>query len=977
MKIKKGRSKMALIAIFLVVSMSVISIFSVIPNASANVASGSLTASVKIPPGEYYAIFYDPNQGISAMEVPHYNLPNVAIEAINKVPNWIRPMLARQFYNLMKGEMKVPGNASVAVADINGDGLKDVAVGASDGNIYFYINVGTSWVPRFKPYATLSVDPGKSIHIAMGDLNGDGLVDIVVGLPDGTLVFYKNVGTITHPEWQMVPGYFDGISVGANAAPTIFDAYGNGVMDVAVGNATGFITLLKNIGTPQNPQWVEDHGYFPVWKENWYDGTGWHNQGVWVGNNSKPYIATIGNVRYLFVGTDSGLYVFKQSGNALYPTWENMGTLPDVSLTSVSPCVADINGDGLPDLLMGSPNGYVYYIYNRGTSSSPNFKVWKSGADQMLLAKWFWGPAYYPDIEHLQTVETTTEYVDYYANLILNTTAPYIDEVAYTIAADRPSNLEMLKDNGGGYLYVLNAKSIYWMAANVTYAKIVDYPTYSTLAYRTNNGWREVPKDIYYKYLVMFNRYIIAPWAWPSRYDGYFYRTYLPYNTTYNISLYQRVSQAKTLYQAAYLVDYWLRVDIGAVWHTGPKPPGWYNIYKNLLNPKYGIWCGEFSIIYEVAARAMLIPTINVVDLAEDHQFNNFWYNGEWHHVDASSGSSGLNGTWQQYFDPPRGMAGWYKKIGFTYPMEWEEDGMYDVPWRSKVPYNPPDRLANIHVRVFDERGTPIDGARVEVWSHWTIEHHYDTAPYIAGFNFTDMNGRAIIHNVGLNRTENFTIIVTSRIGSTMFKAQIIKGGNYYFNVTIPNTLPAIAKPLHKITPIHISPMSSPKLSLNIQVTNGEQNPPCWIGVLYQYFGYSYYYELPKNGYHANVYIMSYSDFLNFVNNKPFNVYASYTDIRNLNISGLNYLNPNGESVIVISNRESVATTITVNISLHIGPNNYYGFSHLHLQVARSNNISRHYNEVSLLKSAHTFTNQEQHYSTIAHSTMEKNSTAF
>ena len=965
-KMMNTKNRWALIAIFLVVTMSVLSVFATVPSASANAASGSFSTTLKIPPGSYYAIFYNPHGGLSAMEIPQYHLPEVAIKAIQKVPGWIQPMLTRQFYELMKDDIKVPSHASVAMADINGDGLEDLAVGASDGNIYFYTNVGTSWMPRFKPYTELSVDPGESVNIAMGDLNGDGLADIVVGLPDGTLQFYENIGNATVPHWQKVIGYFGDISVGANAAPALFDADNDGDLDVAVGNASGVIALVKNTGTLGVPHWVLDYNYFPAWKEDWWDGRGWHYEGVWVGNNSKPYIATIGNTRYLFVGSDSGLYVFRQSGKALYPTWEKMGTLQDVTMTSVSPCIVDLNHDGMPDLLMGGSDGYVYYIYNRGTYTTPNFKVWKSDADKMLLANWFWGPAYYPDIERLQSVETNTEYVDYYANMILNTSAPYIDEVAYTIATDRPSNLQMLMDSGGGYLYVLNAKSLYWMAANVTYAKIVDYANYSTLEYKTDSGWQEVPKNVYYKYLVMFNRYIIAPWAWPSRYNGYFYRTYLPYNTTYNISLYQRVSQAKTLYEAAYLVDYWLRVDIGAVWHTGPKPPGWYNIYMNLLNPKYGIWCGEFSIIYEVAARAMLIPTINVVDIAEDHQFNNFWYNGTWHHVDASSGSSGENGTWKEYFDPPRGMGGWYSKIGFSYPMEWEEDGMYDVPWRSAVPYNIPSRLANLHFKVVDENGNPIDGARVEAWSHWTIEHHYDSAPYIAGFNFTDMNGYAEIDNLGLNRTQNFTLIVTSRIGSTMFKAQITHGGNYYFNVTIPNTLPKVAKPSGMIVPS----LNPTLLSLNVQVLGGEQNPPCWIDILYRYFGYSYYYELPKGGYHANVYVMSYSDFQKFVNNEPFVVYAAFRHVDKVHTSGLSYLTPFGKTVIVISNRESVATTITVKISASVTslyPTASYGY------IQPANITGNH--KISVLNNVHTFQKQAGQHPNIGHSYFEKHST--
>ncbi len=916
----KPDRKKVFVAVSIVFIMSITAM--AVSATAQNVIGGStISLTVRIPPGGYYAVFYNgKNFTLNPMPILQYKFPPVAIKALEHVPAWIRPLLAKQFHLLMMGEVKVPKNSSIAVADINGDGLPDLIVGSGDGKLYFYINVGTKTDPEFKPDGSITVLPGGgNVVPAVGDVTGDGLPDIVVGLPNGNLVLYKNVGTKTSPKWVKDPTFFLGFNFGANASPCLFDAFGNGRLDVAVGNAQGIITLLVNEGM-QNGQvvWKVDKQYFPAWKENWYNGWGWHWEGVWVGENARPTIAKIGGVMYLLVGTSDGkIYVFKNSGWGVYPTWAKLGPLPGIEFKGqTSPCLADVTGDGMPDLFIGVPSGEVYFIQNLGNAHYPNFKVWESGAEKMILAQWFWGPAYYPAIETLPSVQVTTKYVDYYANLILNTSSPYIDEVAYSIACDRPTNLKILADKNSGYLYVLNAESIYEMAKKVKYAKIVDFNGWSTLEYKTPTGWKLVPKQIYYKYLVMFNRYILAPWAWPNLYAGHFFRTWLPYDTRYNVSLFQRVANATTLYQAAYLVDYWLRVDIKAWWHPGPKPPGWYRIYLNLRNPKAGIWCGEFSIIYEVSARAMLIPTINVVDIAEDHQFDNFWYNGSWHHVDASSGSSGPNGSWKIYFDPPRGIAGWYnnsKNKGFTYPMEWEEDGMYDIPWRSTIPYAPPGMLANVHVHVVDENGRPIDGARVEIWSHWAIEHHYCSGCLIGGFNFTDMYGNALLPRVGLGRTHNFTIVVTSRIGSVYFGVTIDKGGNYYFNVTIPGRLPEVTSPAGIVQPQIVTAI----LSANIQIVGGEQHPPDWIGILYRILGYHYFYELPSSECKADVYVMSLSQFHNFLNNVPFLAYGAYENVNHVKIS---YLALGPQSVIVISNRKSVTTTITVKMTLRIAP---------------------------------------------------------
>jgi hypothetical protein len=421
-----------------------------------------------------------------------------------------------------------------------------------------------------------------------------------------------------------------------------------------------------------------------------------------------------------------------------------------------------------------------------------------------------------------------------------------------------------------------------------------------------------MPKEVYYKYLVMFSRYLIAPWAWPSRYNGQFYRTFLPYDTTYNVSLYQRVGNAETLYEAAYLVDYWIRVDIGAWWHLGTKywkPPGWYNIYLHAADPEWAILCGEFSILYEVAARSMDIPTINIVDIAEDHQFNNFWYEG-WHHVDSSSGSSGVNGSWVEYFDPPDGLGGWYKEIGFSYPIEWEENGRYDVPWRSELAYS--KQLANIYFYVHDKEGRPIDGARVEVWSHWAIESGYDTAPYIAGFNFTDLEGKAAIERLGLGRTNNFTLIVTTKIGSTLLGAHISESKNYYFDITIEKALPPIAKAEKMWLPENYGKLRGYLLDVNFNVKWGMQEPPCWIHTMYEIYGYKYCYNLSK-GINVDFYIMNEENYRAYLAGYDFKAYVIKTQAS----SGSIWHYPFIENVyIVFANDKSLTTTLTLDFTI-------------------------------------------------------------
>src|SRR2546421_176145 len=59
--------------------------------------------------------------------------------------------------------------SSPSIADVNGDGSKDVVVGGQDGKVYAFDAHGTS-LPRRPPNAP-----------ALGDVDGDGINDIVFG----------------------------------------------------------------------------------------------------------------------------------------------------------------------------------------------------------------------------------------------------------------------------------------------------------------------------------------------------------------------------------------------------------------------------------------------------------------------------------------------------------------------------------------------------------------------------------------------------------------------------------------------------------------------------------------------------------------------------------------------------------------------------------------------------------------------------
>jgi hypothetical protein len=106
---------------------------------------------------------------------------------------------------------------SIALADIDGDGLMDIVTGkrfwahgkngpdpgSNDPAVLYWFKLvrGPKHTASFVPYL-IDADSGVGTEVVVGDVNGDGLPDIVVGNKKGTFVFLQNVKTVSKEEWK-------------------------------------------------------------------------------------------------------------------------------------------------------------------------------------------------------------------------------------------------------------------------------------------------------------------------------------------------------------------------------------------------------------------------------------------------------------------------------------------------------------------------------------------------------------------------------------------------------------------------------------------------------------------------------------------------------------------------------------------------------------------------------------------------------
>ena len=120
------------------------------------------------------------------------------------------------------GDTTAPGNdvTALLVADVNGDGRPDV-ITVESGKVYLYLNAGadptTAAWNGFQGRAPLGT-PTTASSIALGDVNGDGAPDLVIGDSSGNTELLTNIAP---PPPTSDPRSDSGVHAGELAGPRL------------------------------------------------------------------------------------------------------------------------------------------------------------------------------------------------------------------------------------------------------------------------------------------------------------------------------------------------------------------------------------------------------------------------------------------------------------------------------------------------------------------------------------------------------------------------------------------------------------------------------------------------------------------------------------------------------------------------------------------------------------------------------------
>ena len=149
------------------------------------------------------------------------------------------------------------------LVDTDDDQDLDLLIGTLGGQIVHVLNAGTPRSPKFTTKTLLhAADQPLGVNGAAspctGDWDGDELRDLVVGACDGSVTLFRNVGTRAKPKFaagdtliERLPTQFEGAyhadltRSGGYTRPVIVDYDGDGQRDLLVGDTTPFDSATR------------------------------------------------------------------------------------------------------------------------------------------------------------------------------------------------------------------------------------------------------------------------------------------------------------------------------------------------------------------------------------------------------------------------------------------------------------------------------------------------------------------------------------------------------------------------------------------------------------------------------------------------------------------------------------------------------------------------------------------------------------
>jgi hypothetical protein len=845
-------------------------------------------------------------------------------------------------------------------ADVDGDGDLDLIVGESGGTLKYYENVdnalhyyegtdffiGAVYVEDSGMFS--GIDVGAYSDPAFADLDGDGDEDLTIGESGGSLEYYRNDGGGI---WTYDASMYSGMSVSGYSTPAFADMDGDDDFDLTVGAGgggdAGKFAYYRNDGGTSSPSWTEDTGYY---------------SGVDVGDRSNPALADMDDDGDIDLTSGESLGTVKYYRNDAGTWVEDTAPYSSIDVGDYSaPALADLDFNLCYDLTVGASNGLLYYYENKGTAASYDKLIWSN------IGTGFGMDYYYDETVYLKhRGNTATE--DFYADIINNAADPlWYDEIAFSIAHTGTSTLRN-SDVKTYNAFEENAEYIYINDQYLDYVEIVEKPDYTTLSYWVNDTGSifqvEISRDMYYQFVVHPKvedeiPCFINPNGSGAGYGvpaapptGQFWREMLFHNawgedpdqpgiprpvlkdrlagigTFWNCT-----KNKKTENGAIGVITQWVQdsLDFNS---GGERPHQPVRIYGILMGR-----CGEHADFTTAAARASLIPTININQYAEDHTWNEFWERG-WHEWEP------VNTYIDRFYAYTYG---WNKDMSAV----WGQRGdTYVLGNKTELYIRPDDYVdggghyeghrdsAIVTVTLTDANGNPVDGAKVAISSWWT---YYYFVTWIVGdsgtiWNYTNPNGE-VSFVIGESRqrekgssgdisyNEGITIHIDSKYGGGIVNPTADFDDRYRISFDTPdwddgtyihyNYSYQLGKAIPRSDPPAIESTPSPgvtyKMECNYEVESGGQFP---AHAGHDDCGKNFHSHDRKEGNHVDSFVVSSANLTKFLKGYEFDCHNLS---KNSSSDNIVFEIPDADNWhYILSNQDTLETTKVVNITMNL-----------------------------------------------------------